>query len=64
MDKFDRFYALHGILKNKKHPAPLTHILEELECGLSTAKRLISNIRLYLDAPIVHKTTTIKGETG
>ena len=52
MDQFDRFYALHGILKNKKYPVPLTHIMEELECAKATAKRLIYRMRLYLDAPI------------
>lgn len=52
MDQFDRFYALHGILKNHKYPVPLSQIMEQLECAKSTAKRLIYKMRLYLDAPI------------
>lgn len=52
MDQFDRFYALHNILKTKKHPVSLNTIKDELECATSTAKRLISRMRLYLDAPI------------
>ncbi|PCJ87220.1 MAG: transcriptional regulator [Thiotrichaceae bacterium] len=52
MDQFDRFYALHNIFKIKKHPVSLSYIMDELECATSTAKRLISRMRLYLDAPI------------
>ncbi len=52
MERFDRFYALHGLLSSHKHPVPLTRIMEELECATSSAKRLIAKMRLYLDAPI------------
>ncbi len=52
MERFDRFYALHGLLSSHKHPVPLTCIMEELECATSSAKRLIAKMRLYLDAPI------------
>lgn len=52
MDKFDRIYALHGLLSTRRHPVPLDNIMDKLECSKATAKRLISQMRLYLDAPI------------
>jgi len=52
MEKFDRIYALHGLLKSRKLAVPLTTIMDELECARSTAKRIIHYMRLYLDAPI------------
>jgi len=52
MEKFDRIYALHGLLKSRKQAVPLTTIMDELECAQSTAKRIIQYMRLYLDAPI------------
>ena len=54
MDKFDRIYALHGFLGGRKQPAPLPSIMDALECSQATAKRIISNMRLYLDAPIAY----------
>ena len=54
MDKFDRIYALHGFLSGRKQPAPLPSIMDALECSQATAKRIISNMRLYLDAPIAY----------
>ena len=52
MDKFDRIYALHGLLENHRHPVALSTIQQELECSPATAKRIIQHMRLYLDAPI------------
>ncbi len=52
MERFDRFYALHGLLSTHKHPVALTRIMEELECAKSSATRLIGKMRLYLDATI------------
>jgi len=52
MDKFDRIYALHGLLAHARLPVPKAKIEEQLECSHSTAERLIKEMRLYLDAPI------------
>ena len=52
MDKFDRIYALHGLLANSRRPVPITTIMQQLECSKATAKRIIENMRLYLSAPL------------
>lgn len=52
MERFDRFYALHGLLSSRKRPVPLKRIMEELECAKASATRLIGKMRLYLAAPI------------
>lgn len=52
MELFDRFYTLDGILKNNRYPVPLHRIMQEMECARATAKRIISKMRYYLDAPI------------
>ncbi|MBL4711616.1 MAG: transcriptional regulator, partial [Gammaproteobacteria bacterium] len=55
MDKFDRIYALHGLLSRSRHPVSMAKILEELECAKATAKRIIEHMRLFLDAPITYQ---------
>ena len=52
MERFDRFYALHGLLSSHQRPTPLKRIMEELECAKASATRLIGKMRLHLDAPI------------
>lgn len=52
MDKFDRIYALHGLLSHARVPVSKTRIEAELECSHATVERLISEMRLFLDAPI------------
>ncbi|MDT8453483.1 MAG: WYL domain-containing protein [Gammaproteobacteria bacterium] len=52
MERFDRFYALHGLLNSHRYPIPLNRIMDELECSGSTATRVIGNMRTDLDAPI------------
>ncbi len=54
MDRFDRIYALHKLLKAHRYPVPLQKIMDELECSRATAKRVIRDMRLYLDAPIIY----------
>ncbi|MDT8385554.1 MAG: WYL domain-containing protein [Gammaproteobacteria bacterium] len=52
MERFDRFYALHGLLSTYRHPVSLKHIMDELECSRASVTRLITKMRLYLHAPI------------
>jgi len=55
MDKFDRIYCLHQILESHQYPVSLDIVCERLECSVPTAKRLIREMRNYLNAPIVNK---------
>lgn len=52
MDRFDRIYDLHKLLSSSRYPVSREKIEQELECSRATAKRIIENMRLYLDAPI------------
>jgi len=53
MDKFDRIYQLHQIFSNHRHPVSASELCIRLECSEPTVKRLIREMRLYLDAPII-----------
>lgn len=52
MDRFDRIFDLHKLLSASRHPVSRQRIEQELECSRATAKRIIENMRLYLNAPI------------
>lgn len=52
MDRFDRIFELHKLLSSSRHPVPRRKIEERLECSKATVKRIISNMRLFLNAPI------------
>ena len=53
MDKFDRIYALHGLLKGRRTPVPLGELMARLgDCSRATVHRLIAILRDRLDAPI------------
>ncbi|RMD69047.1 MAG: WYL domain-containing protein, partial [Gammaproteobacteria bacterium] len=54
MNRFDRIYALHRLLKGARVPIPRQRLEEELECSRSTLNRLIREMRDYLGAPIVY----------
>jgi len=54
MDKFDRIYELHKTLKAHRYPVSLQSICDELECSPATSKRIIQQMRLFLDAPIIN----------
>ena len=54
MDSFERMYALHQSLRDRRHPAPTGMLMEALECSRSTLHRTISHMRLFLDAPILN----------
>lgn len=52
MDKLNRLYKLHNLLRGRKIPIPLTRICEELACSERTARRVIAELRDELRAPI------------
>lgn len=52
MDKLNRLYNLHGLLRRMRLPVPLTRIQEELGCSERTARRAIAELRELLAAPL------------
>jgi len=54
MDRFDRIFELNRILQSARHPVSRQRLQEELECSRATIKRIIEDMRLYLNAPIVY----------
>lgn len=60
MDKFDRIYQLHSILRARKAPVPLSELTERLECSRPTVFRLLAVLRDYLGAPVEY----LKDEAG
>lgn len=54
MDRFDRIFALHRLLSTHRTPVSRQRIEQELECSRATAKRIIDNMRDFLNAPIVY----------
>jgi predicted DNA-binding transcriptional regulator YafY len=54
MDRFDRIFELNRILRSARYPVPRRQLEEALECSRATVKRLIEEMRLYLNAPIVY----------
>jgi predicted DNA-binding transcriptional regulator YafY len=55
MDKFDRIYCLHQILETHRYPVSLSTLCERMECSPATVKRLIREMRDYLNAPIINR---------
>jgi predicted DNA-binding transcriptional regulator YafY len=54
MDRFDRIFELNRILQSARYPLSRQYLEQELECSRATVKRLIEEMRLYLNAPIVY----------
>lgn len=54
MDRFDRIFELNRILQAARHPVSRKRLEDELECSRATVKRIIEDMRLYLNAPIVY----------
>lgn len=52
MNVFDRIFALHRQLAGARRPIPKATLEARLECSPATVKRVIRDMRLYLDAPI------------
>jgi predicted DNA-binding transcriptional regulator YafY len=54
MDRFDRIFELNRILQSARYPVSRQRLEEALECSRATVKRLIEEMRLYLNAPIIY----------
>jgi predicted DNA-binding transcriptional regulator YafY len=54
VDRFDRIFELNRILQGARHPVSRKRLEDELECSRATVKRIIEDMRLYLNAPIVY----------
>lgn len=52
VDRFDRIYALHNVLRDARVPVPHARLRAELECSRATVNRILRDMRLYLGAPI------------
>jgi proteasome accessory factor C len=52
MDKFDRIYMLHRILRNRRTAVPRPELMRQLECTESSVYRLIKLMKDRLHAPI------------
>lgn len=52
MDKFDRVYQLHNILRGRRTPVSREELMRRLECSEPTIYRLIRILREYLGAPL------------
>jgi predicted DNA-binding transcriptional regulator YafY len=53
MDKFDRIYKIHNVLKTRRVPVSRAELARQLDgCAESTVYRLIRAMRDYLNAPI------------
>jgi predicted DNA-binding transcriptional regulator YafY len=52
MNLFDRIFALHRELKTSRQPVSRVMLEERLECSTATIKRIIQQMRDYLNAPI------------
>jgi proteasome accessory factor C len=54
MDRFDRIFELNRILQSARYPVSRQRLEEALACSRATVKRLIEEMRIYLNAPIVY----------
>jgi len=54
LDKFDRIYQLHQVFSNHHYPMGISNLCQKLECSKPTIKRLVREMRFYLDAPIIN----------
>lgn len=54
MDRFNRLYRLHLILKNRHSAITKSELQDHLECSATSIQRIIQEARLYLHAPIIY----------
>lgn len=54
MDRFNRIYRLHLLLKNLHTPISSKDLEKQLNCSTNSLKSLIQDTRLYLSAPIIY----------
>lgn len=53
MDRFNRLYRLHLLLKNRQKALSRDELEKHLDCSSTSLKRLIQEARTYLHAPIM-----------
>lgn len=53
MDRFDRIYAIHQLMANRRTPLTRAEIQEKLGCSRATVTRTIADLRDFLRAPLV-----------
>lgn len=51
MNRFDRIYALHGLLRDARRPVAGKLLQEKLRCSHATLARIIEDLRDFLGAP-------------
>jgi len=54
VDKFDRIYQFHSILRDRRTPISRAELARRLECSEPTVFRLIRILRDFLRAPLEH----------
>lgn len=54
MDRFNRIYRLHLLLKNLHSPVSGKDLEKQLNCSNTTLKTIIQEARQYLSAPIIY----------
>lgn len=52
MDRFDRYYTLHSMLRSARRPVAGKLLQEKLQCSRHTLRRVIEKMCAYLHAPI------------
>src|SRR5690606_6486512 len=52
MDRMERLYALHKLLRGRRTPISAEALAERLGCSKQTVYRAINELRNYLNAPI------------
>ncbi|MES1944995.1 transcriptional regulator [Salinisphaera sp. PC39] len=52
MDRLDRIYALHGILKARRYPVSRQQLADELDCSESTVYRVRDALISHFGAPV------------
>ena len=52
MDKFDRIFKLHGILRVRRTPIAREELRERVECSVPALYRLLRVLRDQLHAPL------------
>jgi proteasome accessory factor C len=54
MSKFDAVYKLNALLEQHRYPVSIQRIMDELECSVATAKRVIATLRTTCQMPIIY----------
>ncbi len=54
MNRADRLFHLHGLLRAARYPVPFEKLLEKLETSAATLKRDIRYLRDHMGAPILY----------